>query len=424
MPTIQLRYGQTSFPFDYDENRFQVLGSEIKSRPLSDVEINERLDATIDSPQLEEVVNPDDTVLIVVPDATRAVAAGQIVNLIVRRLIANGTMPGNIRIIFATGIHRPVTEEEKREIVTPFIAQRVKMLDHNAKDLMAIRRFGETRRGIPIELNRALVEHDRIILVGGVSFHYFAGFGGGRKMICPGLGSTRTVGETHKLAFDTERKTRREGVGLAKLAGNAVHEEFMEAVEKIKPAFSINSIVNDKGEATEIFTGNWRTAHERACEFYAAENTVEIPEKRGAVIVSCGGAPFDLNMIQAHKALEMASHACSDSGTIVFLAECADGLGRSDFLKWFEAGTSERLAEILCEKYQVHGQTAWSLLTKAERFNVRIITALPEETTGLMKLQKAHDFDAALDVIDGEAKGYILPYGAKFLIQTRSEAFD
>lgn len=417
MPTIQLRYGQSQIPFEFDENQFQILGSEIEEPPLSDVEVGERLDAPIDSLTLEEIVSPSETVLIVVPDATRAVAAGQIVNLIVRRLIANGTAPYDIRIIFATGIHRPVTEEEKREILTPFIVQRMKILDHNAKDLSQILRLGETRRGIPIELNRALVEHDHIVPVSGAAFHYFAGFGGGRKMVCPGLGSNRTISETHKLAFDFDRKTRREGVGLAQLAGNTVHEEFMEIAAKINPSFSINSIVNDRGEATEVFAGNWKTAHERACEFYLEKHTLTIEEKRDLVFVSSGGAPFDLNMIQAHKALEMASHACQDGGTIVFLAECADGLGRSDFLKWFEAENSAHLAELLCAKYQVNGQTAWSLLSKAERFNIHIVTALTEEETGMMRLSKAHDFKDALSKIDSSSKGYILPLGGKFLIR-------
>ena len=76
----------------------------------------QQLDNPIDSKPLEEIVKPGETVLIVVPDATRQTASGQIVNLLVRRLIANGTMPFNISIIFATGIHRKVTEDEKREL--------------------------------------------------------------------------------------------------------------------------------------------------------------------------------------------------------------------------------------------------------------------------------------------------------------------
>ncbi len=86
-------------------------------------------------------------------------------------------------------------------------------------------------------------------------------------MICPGLGSSRTISETHKLAFDCETKSRREGVGTAKLDGNAVHEAFMEIVEKFPPSFAVNTIVNEKGEAVEIFAGNWKTSHRKRANF-------------------------------------------------------------------------------------------------------------------------------------------------------------
>lgn len=416
MTNIKLRYGKTQISFETDESRFEILEKEFRSAPLTDIQINEKLDNPIDSKPIEEIIKPGETVLIVVPDATRKSASGQIVNLLVRRLIANGTMAYDISVIFATGIHRAVTEAEKREILTPFIAQRIKTLDHQARDLMRLINLGETDAGTPVQINRALTEHDHAIIIGAVGFHYFAGFTGGRKLICPGLASSRTISETHRLAFDCERKTRRTGVGTGVLDGNAVHEAFVEAVKKLPPTFSINTIVNDAGEATGLFCGDWISAHRRACEFYAAPHTIEIAERRETVIVSCGGFPFDLNMIQAHKALDAAARACAEGGTIVFLAECADGLGRADFLDWFEAENSDRLADRLCENYQVNGQTAWNLLRIAEKFNVRIITSLDEAQTRRMRLQKARSVEEALS--DKKTSGYILPFGAKFLIKS------
>jgi len=109
----------------------------------------------------------------------------------------------------------------------------------------------------------------------------------------------------------------------------------------------------------------------------------------------------------------MASRACIDSGTIIFLAECADGLGRNDFLKWFEAGTSAKLAEALCEKYQVNGQTAWSLLRKAERFNVFLVSSLSHDVVEKLRFEKLSDI--SLEISDAES-GYIIPNGAKFKI--------
>ncbi len=420
---INLKYGKSHISFDYDENQFEVLGNTPEKPALSDAELGARFDNPIDSKPLEEIINAGETVLIVVPDATRQTACASIVNLLVRRLIANGMQPFEINIIFATGIHRQVTTAEKSEILSPFIVQRIKTLDHKAKDLMQIAgldskqfvNYGE-ENGIPIELNRVLTEFDHTIIVGGISFHYFAGFTGGRKLICPGLASEKTISATHALAFDCETKSRREDVGTGILKGNAVHEAFINVAERAKPSFSFNTIVNENGEAVEMFCGDWISAHEKACAVYAAENTIEISEKRDLVIVSCG-FPFDINLIQAHKALETASHACTDGGTIIFLAECADGLGRKDFLEWFSAESSADLAENLCRNYQVNGQTAWSLLKKAERFQIKIITSLSESETRKMHLEKINSLDEIKLKINESEKGYIISSGAKILIK-------
>jgi len=414
MAHIDLKYGKSTIPFEYDESQFEILGLQKESVALSDAELGGRLDDPIDSSPLEEIADPGETVLLVVPDATRQTACGQVVNLVVRRLIANGTAPHEISIIFATGIHRSVTEAEKQAILTPFIAQRIKATNHGPRDLMQLVRLGETSGGIPVELNRALIEHDHVVLLGGVSFHYFAGFTGGRKLICPGLASSKTVSATHKLAFDHERKDRREGVGPGLLDGNAVHEAFMEATAKINPAFAINTIVNDDGAPTDLFCGDWITSHRTACEKYAADHTINIVEKRDLVIVSCGGYPYDINMIQAHKALDSAARACTDGGTIVFLAECSDGLGRADFMDWFDVEDSAGLAEKLCENYQVNGQTAWSLLRKAERFDVRVIAALDAVASEKMRLVPMQSLARAVAKVGGNQKGYILPNGSKF----------
>ncbi len=414
MAEISLKYGRSEIPFTFDDDRFQVLSTAENSSPLSDIEIGARLDSPIDSPRLEDIISPGETVLIVVPDATREAAAGQIVNLLVRRLIANGTTPFEISVIFATGIHRKVTYAEKEKILTPFVAQRIKMLDHGPRDLMQIQRLGQTNSGIPVELNRVLTESDHVITIGAIAFHYFAGFTGGRKLICPGLASSRTISATHKLAFDCGTKDRRNGVGSGLLDGNAVHEAFIQATALIDPSFSVNSIIGEHGGATEMFCGNWITSHQKACKHFANENTISIKEKREVVVVSCGGIPFDINMIQAHKTLDAAAEACVDGGTIVLIAECIEGLGRSDFLKWF-AGDSDELAEMLCENYQVNGQTAWSLLNKAERFEVRLMTGLTDEDLSTMKLSRIEK----LAEIGPTKSGYIIPNGAKVRVKLK-----
>jgi nickel-dependent lactate racemase len=415
MPTIDLGYGRNSISFDYDPARFEVLAPGDHAGPLTDGEIGAAIDNPIDSPPLEGLIDPGETVLIVASDATRATGSAQIINLLVRRLIQFGVMPSDIAVIFATGIHRAVRDEEKAELLTPFIAQRIRTIDHDAYDSAGLAQIGVTDSRTPIEVNRALKEFSKVILTGAVGFHYFAGFTGGRKSICPGLASARTIEATHMLALDFERGGRRAGVGSGLLKGNAVSEECERVAAMINPAFLVNAIVDERGRPEQVFAGHWRAAHERACEAYAATHSQTIAEKREVVIVSCGGAPYDLNMIQAHKALDMAAHACVDGGTIVLLAECGDGLGRPDFLKWFEAEDSHALETRLREQYEVNGQTAWALLTKTERFRVHIVTTLPEADALKMRMTPTQSIESVMSKIPATARGYLMPRGAALL---------
>ncbi|HEX8652764.1 MAG TPA: nickel-dependent lactate racemase [Pyrinomonadaceae bacterium] len=416
MSTIELSYGRGSLSFVYREARYRVLAeSHEEAAPLSDVEIGAAIDAPVDSPSLEEVISPNESVLVVVSDATRASASAQVVNLLVRRLIQLGIAPQEINIIFATGIHRVVTDAEKRELLTPFIAQRIRTLDHDAYDASRLVNLGETERGTPVEVNRALKDHTHVILTGAVGFHYFAGFTGGRKSICPGLASARTVEATHMLALDFERGARREGVGAGLLDGNAVHEECERIAGLLAPSFLINAVVDERGRAARVYAGDWRAAHRKACAEYVKDRSLKIDSKREVVIASCGGTPYDLNLIQAHKALEMASLACVEGGTIILIAECADGLGRADFLKWFEAENSRALAARLKTHYQVNGQTAWALLLKAEKFRVYLVSELAEEDVRRMRMIPARSIDEAVAQVSPDAEGYIMPRGASVL---------
>src|SRR5437899_2617229 len=321
MRQIELGYGHGLLSLSFDENRYQVLAHEPTDDecPLTDAEIGAALDSPIQSPPLEEIGSTAQSVLLVGSESTRATASAQIVHLLVRRLIQRGIAPGDIAIVFATGIHRPVTPNEKTELLTPFIVQRVRTLDHDAYDRSALIRLGTTARGTPIEVNRVLKDYAHVIITGAIGFHYFAGFTGGRKSICPGLTSAQTIEATHRLALDFERGGRRSGVGAGLLGGNAVHEECERIAEMIRPSFSINTVVDERGRAVRVYAGHWRGAHALGCAEYLTNHSVKIDSKRDLVIASCGGFPGDINLIQAHKALDMAAHACREGGTIIFL---------------------------------------------------------------------------------------------------------
>jgi nickel-dependent lactate racemase len=111
----------------------------------------------------------------------------------------------------------------------------------------------------------------------------------------------------------------------------------------------------------------------------------------------------------------MATYACREGGSIILVAECTEGLGRADFINWFDAADSHALAARLKESYAVNGQTAWTLLAKTERFDVHLVSQLPDEQVTKMRMKPARTIEEALAKIDARADGYVMPRGAHFM---------
>lgn len=415
--TIMLGYGTSKLRMDFSPDRFSpLMPHDSDARCLTDDELRTALNEPIGAPQLEEIVGKNDRVLLVVPDATRVAGVERIAPLIVERLNERGLSDSQIEILIGGGIHRPPTTVEINRILGEPIASRFAVHHHDANDDSSIARLGHTSRGTPVELNRRLLENDHVIALGAITFHYFAGFSGGRKAILPGCASARAIRANHLLSFDREKLQKREGVATGVLEGNAVHEDMDEAVGMLNPSFLVNTIINARNEISAVYAGHWREAHRRGCAEYNAAHAVPIDGRRPVVIVSCGGAPRDANMIQSHKALEHAATALEPGGTMIALAECLQGLGRNDFLDWFVPGGSPATAQKLLQGYQVNGQTAWGLRKKAETFRILMVSSFEDQLVRQMGLEPHASLESALATLNGQA-GYIIPNGLTTLPQ-------
>lgn len=408
---ITLAYGAAKLRMDFNPDRFSTLTPrDSDARRLTDTELEAALNEPIRAPPLEEIIGRNDRVLLIVPDATRVAGIERLAPLILRRLNNHGLSDSQIEILIGGGIHRAPTTLEINRIVGEPVASRLAVHHHDANDESSLVTLGHTTRGTPVELNRRLLETDHVIALGAITFHYFAGFSGGRKAILPGCASARAIQANHLLSFDLERLQKREGVATGCLEGNAVHEDMDEAVDMLKPSFLVNTIINSRNEVSAIYAGHWREAHSHGCAEYNAAHTVSIKGRRPIVIVSCGGAPRDANMIQSHKALEHAAAALEPGGTMIALAECAQGLGRTDFIDWFVPGGSTATAQRLLQGYQVNGQTAWGLRKKSETFRILLVSSVENELVQQMGLEPHASLESALATLNGD-NGYIIPNG-------------
>ena len=362
---------------------------------------------------------PGEQVVIVTSDVTRPTGSDLYLPLLVSRLNAVGIADRDIEIVIALGIHRKQTEAEHKKIVGALYG-RIKVSDHDCDDPGALVYLGDTARGIPVEVNRRVAEAKRLILTGAITFHYFAGFGGGRKSILPGVASRRSCLASHFALLNPAKASGRNPQAVTgNLEGNPVHEAMLEACGMRPPDFILNTVLTPDKRILAVFAGDWRSAHAEGCRFYAQAFSRPIAEKSDLVVVSCGGFPKDINLIQAHKSMEYASRALKPGGVMVLLAECRDGYGNATFFNWFAYPDCAELESALRRRYEINGQTAWSLKEKAERFRIVLVSQLPAQEVTTMGMMPAQTLQQALELarplLPENFTAYLIPEGGNVL---------
>lgn len=377
------------------------------------------ISSPINSPVFPEAVKGGKTIAIVVPDITRPAGISFLLPLIIDELNSIGYTDEQITIFFALGIHRAQTEEEHRELLGGETFQRVRHIDHNATaEPQSFINLGTTSAGTPVLINRSLLEHDRIILLGSITYHYFAGFSGGRKLIIPGMASYETCRANHLLVLD-EHGNRRTGVSPGNLNTNPVHLDMIEATELIAPHFCFNVIMDEHLRIKNIIAGHWLSSHLNACEVFLKTYSCEVSSRFDVVVISAGGFPKDINFIQAHKALEMAFTVVRPGGTIVLIAECPDGIGHPEFINWLDFSSLNELVSALRQNYQIYGQTAYATLWKASKADILLYSKLPEATVRKLRMLPINSLSEAVNFIrqkhPADSRIAIMPYGAHIL---------
>src|SRR5205807_2847785 len=107
----------------------------------------------------------------------------------------------NITILIATGLHRPATTAEIREICGEEIAATVRVVNHDARDLSSHRHLGTTASGTQVYVDERFVAADLHITLGFIEPHLMLGYSGAGKLIAPGLAAQETIKVLHSPKF-------------------------------------------------------------------------------------------------------------------------------------------------------------------------------------------------------------------------------
>jgi nickel-dependent lactate racemase len=415
---MQLKYGSTSFSLDLAPHRLDGVIKPAVPEPAASPE--EIITTALDT--CHEIISsfePGEKVLIVTSDITRYTGSETYLPLLVERLNLQSIPDGNIEILIALGIHRAQTTHEHEKILGPLFG-RIRVKDHDCDDSAELVSIGRTSNGIDVRINRRAVEADRLILTGVIGFHYFAGFGGGRKSVLPGIASRQACMASHFAVLNPGNGSgKNQWAVTGNLENNPVHQAMTEACALAAPDLILNTILAPDKRIIAAFAGHWREAHEEGCRFYQKHFSYHLQNKADMVIVSCGGFPKDINLIQAHKSMEYAAQALKDGGVMILLAECRDGFGNSTFFNWFSHKQLDRFEATLRDKYEINGQTAYSTLQKAQRFKIILVSEFSGQQVKEMGMLAARTLDEALQLAEQllpeEWTALVMPEGGSVL---------
>jgi nickel-dependent lactate racemase len=418
MNTFTLPFGGTTFSCRLPGAR--LLTATVPAAPATPTElVREALDHPAGSPRLEKIVQPGEKVVIVTSDITRYTGSEHYLPVLVERLNALGVPDGDIEIVIALGIHRAQTETEHRKILGPLFG-RIAVHDHDCDNPGQLVTLGITAGGVPVAVNRRVAEADRVIVTGTIGFHYFAGFGGGRKGLVPGVAARETCMASHFSVLNPpEVGGKHPLAATGVLDGNPVHAAMLEAARMIEPDFLLNTVLSPHKEILAVFCGDLEVAHLAGCEMVRRLYSVQLEEAADLAVVSCGGQPKDINFIQAHKALDYGVGVLRAGGAIILLAACPDGFGNKTFYSWFRHRDLKEFETALRAHYEINGQTAYSTRLKTERYRVILVSEFGEEETKGMGMEKAADLDAALQLalakLPPKPKIVVIPDGGTVL---------
>lgn len=380
------------------------------------------LDNPIESPPLRDMIPPRGYVCILVSDITRKTRMDVVLPVILNYLNNNGVGDERIRILVCIGTHKRHTEEQLIKIVGSDCIGRFDINETHQENPDDYIYTGNTDHETPVYFHKVAVDSSLIIATGGITFHYFAGFSGGRKSFIPGLARVDTIQTNHSLTYlkvNGEGK-RNPNCESARLDGNPVSEDMEDGFKLMPtPSFLVNLILNPTGEVAGICTGDVISAHRQGCERFKALYSIPIDREADIVLASAGGYPSDINLLQSHKSMINCEKAVKKQGTIFLSARCSEGISLSGYPDFMKTHSRAELIDRLISNYEIHGGTTDNLMNITDNAKLFLMSDIDNDTlkaVGVTPFKAGENsWDDIFRGLSGDSLCYVMPDASKFM---------
>jgi len=314
-------YGDKDYKLTFPEEWDVELLDHAGARELFPREIDSAIDAPVGAPPLSDLASGRRTVTIAVDDLSRPTPAARILPAVLQRLTAAGIRKRDIRIVMAVGAHRPCTRHDLLRKLGEEIVDSIEVENHHPFENLV--NLGESSRGTPILVNTPFMEGELKLAIGCIIPHYGPGWGGGGKIVLPGLGGIETLQANHRgtvlgLAG---------GLGLTE--NNDQLADIREVARRAGLDFVVNAVVSGKRRIVGLFAGDLVEAHAAGIEL--ARKVYETKLAGEIDVAVCNAYPKDTDFMQSVNAfnalITAPAEVLKEDGTVVLTTASPEGRG-------------------------------------------------------------------------------------------------
>jgi len=355
-------------PDKWKVNTFKTVKPKISKKEIKNAIIN-----PINSKRICDLAIKGDTVSIIIEDITRRTPLKEMLTLVLEELKIAEIRNEDITIIGATAAHRMMNKDDFKVKVGNNIFSKIECISHNPFE--GNKFIGKTLRGTPLSINEKAYNSKIKIGIGGIVPHGFVGFGGGGKLILPGISAYSTIEYNHT------KIERPEQISPYEVEVPARHD-IEEAANMAGLNFIIAGLIDDDLKLVDIVAGHPITAHRIAAN-KARKLYVKTVQKKPDILIACA-YPLEQDFFQAGKALWPMNSAIREGAVVIWISSCSEGLGCHSLVQ-----KNENYKQSLISGFQLISNRAKVIFYSHNLKLEKIKEFIPNEITFVDKIEEA-----------------------------------
>jgi nickel-dependent lactate racemase len=299
---------ELGFPESWDITECRMAGHDKPS--LSDDEMRSALRSPIGTPRLSEMAKGAKKVCILFDDIAKPTPTSRIIPFVLEELHAGGVTDERIRFVCAPGTHRPLIYPEMVAKLGREIVEKYPVYNHSVwENLVDV---GQTSRGTPVHVNREFASCDLRLGVGSIIPHGKAGFGGGGKLVLPGICGMETIDYHHKNMLQNNERGR--------VNDNVFRLDLEEAARLAGLHFKVDVVINNRREVVGLFAGDVVAEHRAGARLAAQVYRTETVKDVDVVVANSYS-----DEVQLVRAMWCIGASLREGGDMVIWSHAPDG---------------------------------------------------------------------------------------------------